>query len=298
MLNSPIFPIPAEPRLRVLSLGAGVQSTTLALMIAHGVFDCPTPDRAIFADTMREPQDVYEHLDWLRSGNVMSIPVDVVSAGDLGQELHDAAENKGNSWGRPPFFVPMPDGREGRLRRQCTADYKIDPIEKRVRELLGLRRRQWWPKEPVVEQWIGISADEIIRIKPSKQKAIACRWPLVELGMTRNDCYTWLEDRGYPVVRPEDETPERRQWPPKSACTFCPFHSTSHWRRMKLNDPTSWEEAVAIDEAIRHGMAGVKAEAVYVHRSLIPLAQIDFDKLADKGNLDLFGEECEGMCGV
>lgn len=36
-------------QLRVLSLGAGVQSTTLALMMAHG--EVEVPDAAIFADT-------------------------------------------------------------------------------------------------------------------------------------------------------------------------------------------------------------------------------------------------------
>ncbi len=57
---------PSPIRLRVLSLGAGVQSTTLALMAAHGVVG-PMPDCAIFADTGWEPKAVYDHLAWLRS---------------------------------------------------------------------------------------------------------------------------------------------------------------------------------------------------------------------------------------
>ena len=71
MMNALAFPgsIPdpaqaAEIRLRVLSLGAGVQSTTLALMAAHGEIG-PMPDCAIFADTGWEPNAVYEHLAWL-----------------------------------------------------------------------------------------------------------------------------------------------------------------------------------------------------------------------------------------
>lgn len=51
----------ASIRLRVLSLGAGVQSTTLALMAAHGAVG-PTPDCAVFADTGCEPRAVYRHL--------------------------------------------------------------------------------------------------------------------------------------------------------------------------------------------------------------------------------------------
>ena len=285
MLTGPVFPLPENPRLRVLSLGAGVQSTTLALMAAHGEVG-PMPDCAIFADTQAEPRAVYEHLDWLMGGNVLPFPVHVVTAGSLKDELLAAARHEGHSWGRPPFFVPNKDGREGRLRRQCTADYKIDPIEKKIRELIGLRPRQWWPKVPVVEQWIGISMDEIIRIKQPYQKAIAGRWPLIEAGISRQDCKTWLRANDYPV-------------PPKSACTFCPFHSTEMWRDMKANDPESFADAVGVDEAIRNGMRNVKSEAVYVHRSLKPLAEVDFDALAGcKDQDDLFAQECEGMCGV
>ena len=49
----------ADIQLRVLSLGAGVQSTTLALMAAHGEIG-PMPDCAIFADTGWEPRIPFE----------------------------------------------------------------------------------------------------------------------------------------------------------------------------------------------------------------------------------------------
>ena len=56
------------PALRVISLGAGVQSTTMALLAAHGEIQ-PMPDAAIFADTGWEPAAVYRHLEWLTSGS-------------------------------------------------------------------------------------------------------------------------------------------------------------------------------------------------------------------------------------
>ncbi|MBP2230768.1 3'-phosphoadenosine 5'-phosphosulfate sulfotransferase (PAPS reductase)/FAD synthetase, partial [Azospirillum agricola] len=62
--------------LRVLSLGAGVQSTTLALMAATAEVG-PMPDCAIFADTEWEPHGVYEHLDWLET----QLPFPVLSIG-------------------------------------------------------------------------------------------------------------------------------------------------------------------------------------------------------------------------
>lgn len=50
----------------ILSLGAGVQSSTLALMAARGeVPGFPKLDCAIFADTQDEPASVYRWLEWL-----------------------------------------------------------------------------------------------------------------------------------------------------------------------------------------------------------------------------------------
>ena len=53
----------SEP-LHIISLGAGVQSSTMALMAAAGEIT-PMPTCAIFADTQDEPASVYKWLDWL-----------------------------------------------------------------------------------------------------------------------------------------------------------------------------------------------------------------------------------------
>ena len=50
--------------IKVLSLGAGVRSSTVLLMSYHG--ELPLLDAAIFADTQWEPKAVYEHLEWLK----------------------------------------------------------------------------------------------------------------------------------------------------------------------------------------------------------------------------------------
>jgi len=148
-------------RLRALSLGAGVQSTTMALMAAHGELG-PMPDCAIFADTGWEPKAVYEHLDWLMSPNVMPFPVRIVSAGNIRDQL--LAAGQGDRWASIPAFaktvtpagasVPVLDEDEdgelveiatrrtttetvsiGMIRRQCTTDFKIVPIRRKVQEL-------------------------------------------------------------------------------------------------------------------------------------------------------------------
>lgn len=270
-------------RLRVLSLGAGVQSTTLALMAAHGAIG-PMPDCAIFADTGWEPQAVYDHLAWLRSPNVLPFPVHVVKAGDIRADLLRAGS--GERWASIPAFTrTVARGRVslGMIRRQCTKDYKIVPIRREVRALAGLTRRRS-PLRPVVEQWIGISLDETIRMKPSFEAWQVNRWPLIEQRMSRQDCLRWLERHGYPT-------------PPKSSCIGCPFHSDAMWRHIRDEDPQAWADAVMVDRAVRTGLRGIRGQ-VFLHRSAVPLDEADLSTASDRGQLDLFGNECEGMCGV
>ena len=66
-------------KLRVLSLGAGVQSSTLALLIEKG--EVPMVDYAIFSDTQAEPSYVYDYLEKLKK--LVSYPIHIVTAGNL-----------------------------------------------------------------------------------------------------------------------------------------------------------------------------------------------------------------------
>lgn len=270
------------PKLRVLSLGAGVQSTTLALMAAHGEIG-PMPDCAIFADTGWEPQRVYRHLDWLETQ--LPFPVYRVARANLRNEC--LRNTRGEiTYGRCstiPAFARGKDGRAAPLTRQCTRDYKIEPIIRKVRDLANVPPRSR-PKGMLVEQWIGISTDEAHRMKPAREGWISTRWPLIEKRLSRSDCLRWIERQGYPA-------------PGKSSCIGCPYHSDIAWRDMCDNDPESWSDAVAFDRAIRAGFKGSRGE-VYLHRSLTPLDQVDLSTAAERGQPDLFGNECEGMCGV
>lgn len=287
MLHSPIVAgggaEPSPIRLRVLSLGAGVQSTTLALMAAHGHFG--SLDCAIFADTGWEPAAVYEHLRWLMSPNVLPFPVHIVSARNLRESLIAAGDGK--RWASIPAFTRTVDRRGnisiGMIRRQCTTTSKIEPIRRKVRELAGLTRKRS-PTYPVVHQWLGISMDEVVRMKPSRAAWQLNRFPLIESRMTRKDCLDWLKSHGYPK-------------PPKSACIGCPFHSDAMWRSMRNNDPAAWDDAVEVDRAIRTGLRGIRGE-VFLHRSGVPLDEADLSTAADHGQLDLWPNECEGMCGL
>ncbi len=206
----------------------------------------------------------------------------------LGDEILASTRGTGKagSHSRPPFFTLGADGSKGMIRRQCTGDYKIDPIQAKVRELLGLKKRQRWPRTQAVEQWVGISLDEVSRMKPSQLPAIQMRWPLIDLRMTRRGCLEWLRANGHPE-------------PPKSACTFCPFHSNSEWRRIRDTDPAGWKRAVEIDDAIRGGLVSKGLDgALFLHPDRVPLREVDLSTSEERGQLNMFENECEGMCGV
>ena len=256
---------------KVLSLGAGVQSTTLALMAAKGELG-EVPDCAIFSDTGWEPKAVYEHLEKLILA--LPFPVYIVSAGNIRENLINGLNARGKQFDDVPWFRVHINGKKNLGKRQCTADYKIRPIQIKVVELMDGKR----PKGGC-EMWIGISMDEIIRMKPSRVQYIQHRWPLIEKGMSRNDCIKWLATNGWTA--------------PKSSCIGCPFHSDAMWRGLT---PEEFKDAVYIDEIIRSRPG--KTVKQYMHRSCVPLAEVDFRTPAEMGQDDLFGNECEGMCGV
>lgn len=290
--------------LEVISLGAGVQSTTMALMAAHGEIE-PMPDAAIFADTGAEPPEVYEHLEWLSGGNVLPFPVVVTQFSHMTRDIEATARGEDNVAGRTggyiaaPFFTRNADDSKGMLRRECTQNYKIRRIEHALKDLLGRPRdKAIRVKEPLVRQWIGISADEAHRVKAKGPKWQTLRWPLLgrfidddpqDLWMTRTDCEAWLAAHEYPI-------------PTKSACTFCPYRSDAEWRWLRDNSPEGWKEAIAIDRLIRDmpekSQAGLlKGGKLFVHSKRIPLEEVDLDG-GGGDQPDLWAGECEGMCGL
>ncbi len=255
----------------IISLGAGVQSSTMALMAAHGEIT-PMPDCAIFADTGAEPKEVYDWLDWLE-GELPFTVHRVMHKEGLTQEIMDGD----NSISNPPFFTES-----GMLRRKCTADHKVKPIVKTLRGLIGLKFRERAPKHVVVTQWLGISLDEMQRMKDAPEKWISHRFPLFDMRMTRYHCFKWMEDHGYPV-------------PPRSACTYCPYHSDAEWIRLKGNKE-EWAAVVEFDKVIRDGIGGTK-EQLFLHRDRKPIDEINFTTAESAGQISWL-DECDGMCGV
>ena len=258
----------------IISLGAGVQSSTMALMAAKGEIK-PMPDAAIFVDTQWEPAYVYKWLDWLETQ--LPFPVHRPTAGDLKENLE-----------RLPLFSDF-KGKKAMLMRTCTSTYKIDPLIKKVRGLLGIGKGERGGKEIRAVSWIGISMDECSRMKPARQKYIENRWPLIEMEMSRKDCLNWMKNNGFPE-------------PGKSSCICCPFRSNDQWRKMQIESPEEWKHAVEIDISIRYGIPGrldrSPGTQYYLLCDRIPLEDIDFRTLEDMGQINMFENDCSGSCGV
>lgn len=188
---------------KIISLGWGIQSFTLAAMAALGELD--PVNAAVHADTTHERSDTYEFAarwtPWLEARGVRVVTVsDTSAAGAVAQP--GAKKN---------LYAPFYTSDGGRLFRQCTERWKIRPIRRWVRKQT---RGQ-------VVQMMGISLDEIERIKPSAVAYISNVYPLIDKRMTRMDCETWLREKGLEI-------------PPKSACVFCPFHSAAACRALRF----------------------------------------------------------------
>jgi hypothetical protein len=249
----------------IISLGAGVQSTTMALLAEHGQIT-PKPDFCVFADTGHEPAHVYTHLKWLETQ--LSFPIHHTKYGNLSDDMDMV-----------PFYI-IKDGVKGMGQRRCTKYYKTMPVEKKIRDLLALQPRER-TKGPIATVWVGISIDEVQRMKDSTNKWSLKRHPLIDLGMNRQDCLKWMKEQGYPE-------------PAKSACVFCPYTDNMRWKDMKQNQPEDFKEAIKWDNEVRHMS---KEFTSYLHRNAIPLEDAVFTD-DDIGQTNMFNDECDGVCGV
>ena len=282
-----------------LSLGAGVQSSTIALMIEAG--ELPMVDAAIFADTGAEPDGVYRWLDYLET--LVSFPIHRVTRWP-DRELEDAegilrTSKKGVKYvsGAVPLWVHREGKAGGGLMRKCTRDFKISVINREVRRLTGTTGKALGDTV-IANQWIGISTDEAHRMKPSRLPWSVNHYPLIEKDMSRTDCLEWVARHGFPE-------------PPRSSCVFCPYHSADEWLRLQTKDPTGYDRAVSYEQKMREQYRSdetLDGDDVFVQKIVpgIPLGEINWtDRMeelreeAAKGQLDIFwGNECDGICGV
>ena len=265
--------------MKILSFGAGVQSSVMLMMaIRH---ELPKPDHVIFADTGFEPAAVYRHVKWSKKqAEDAGLPFHIVQpVMNMRQEFSAFCRDKKHWDSRPPLWIGASDSK---FNRQCTKNGKITPINKKILALMGHKTART-AQDAEADVWVGISTDEARRATPGRIRWVDLQYPLIDpKRMSRSDCQGWW-DGYYPDVPL-----------PSSSCTICPYHSDRWWRDMPAED---FAEACDYDDKIRAAYKRKTSQVVYLHRSGKPLRSIDFDH----GQPDMFSDDdmiCSGGCGL
>lgn len=265
-------------KLKILSIGWGVQSWTLAAMAALG--EVEKPDYILHADTTWEHQHTYEFAEkwtpWLEEHGMK-----VITCCD--ERAAKIMLDQSNGQTHVPLHtveLNNPKGR-GMLNRSCTQRWKIAPQKRVMGELLekhGLKKTT-----KVIKQMIGISTDEWTRMKTSDVKYVDMVFPLVDMRISRQDCIDWLMKNKLDV-------------PKKSSCVFCPYHSLYAWWKLKEAGGKDWEVACKVDKALRDKRLkhGYKS---YLNTQCKPLDEMYFGEFTEPTLFDLSQYACDsGHC--
>jgi len=275
----------------VLLYGGGTQSTGLLLMCLDGEIKYDL-DLTVFADTVNEPIFVYTYIQKVMDYVKEKYDYDImfVSGGDLKKDVFDGID-EGKRFASLPLYTESDERdkrgnmKAGIINRQCTNEYKIIPINKAVKPLLGINRKSIANNSPIINRLFGMSLEELGRCKISTDWWAINKYPLVENRIYRHEVINWV-NRNHTELKD----------PPRSSCYFCPFHSNEYWMLLKDKHPEIFELACEFDDKIR--IQPKLNRKAYLHRSLVPLREIDFTKIVRSSMFTELIDECEGYCGI
>lgn len=239
--------------LRTISYGGGVQSSALCVLAATGRLDevMGGPIDAALFSNVGEDSEYPATLSYVR---------DVMQpwAAERGLQVIELNRRKRDGsvetlWGRLmkpdsrslPIPVRMSNGAPG--KRSCTYDFKIAVVGK------WLKQHGACAADPAVVA-IGISTDEYQRANSKKVEPYEQpKYPLLDLGLDRNDCIRIIADAGLPI-------------PPKSSCFFCPFHRPTMWAEMRRDQPALFERAQLLEDTLNERRAMLERDPVWLTR--------------------------------
>lgn len=240
-------PTPSTYRCLTWSYGGGTQSVAIAVLVAQGKL--PIPECVVIADTDREASETWEYTERHVAPMLARVGVEILRAPhDLSTvDLYSGAD--GDSLVIPAYT------RDGALPTLCSTEWKKRVVKRFLRQL------GYGPDCPI-RTWIGISVDEMSRMKPSGVTWQEYYHPLVwDMRMRREHCREIVEMAGLPT-------------PPKSSCWMCPYRRNPQWRRLRDYSPQDWEKACRLDEEIRERD---NEGGVWLHQDRVPLREADID---------------------
>lgn len=275
-----------EPPKQYLSDGKGTQTNCLKMMSKHGLIQPPL-DASFFGDTMNEPGAVHQYARAIEPHLDFEV-VDTFKSSLLADEFKVHLNANGEPYLRTNIPVwtydatKPPKKRVGRAMRKCTFDYKIRPVQLAMERHAGIQPGS--PHEEEIVVWMGITTDEADRADPSQWGRAVNRFPLLELGMSRQDCIDWMEEHGYGE-------------PPRSACRVCPNRTDTGWETMKRETPSEFRSAVNFERHLQAAWAEIPrlTSIPFLHRSCKPLDEVVFVPVPGERHIN----GClEGVCDV
>jgi hypothetical protein len=271
--------------MKIQSNGMGQQSVALYLMSSLGEIE--RFDYSIFADPGAEKTETYQYLYYLIDWQIKNNGVPLIWNKD--KNLYEDILSGTNSTGHRFASIPAFSENGGMIRRQCTHEYKIIPVNNSIRKLQGKKKGQSFDE---VRIYFGISIDEMDRMFSPKRKNVIHVYPFCGYEFhsnkivktnhepkTRSQLRTWLNERGHKI-------------PPKSSCVFCPFQKNADWKELK-NNHEDFNKAVKIDYAMRDMSKQGMDNKIYLHRSLKPIDKVKLNENQIEINYD-----CFGYCGI
>lgn len=245
--------------LTTISYGGGVQSTAMLVLAAQGKLGYDV-DAALFSN-VGEKSEHPETLSYVREIAVPfakqhGIPLHELHRRDRDGNIKDLYEHlfDGTKAGKQSDIIPLRGEAGAPMSRGCTRDYKILVVGK------WLKANGATAKKPA-NVCIGISTDEISRLSNKRQNNYERPvYPLIELGLSRNDCIGVIRDAGLQV-------------PPKSACYFCPFTRPNQWAEMRRDQPQLFWKAAELEAHMNERRNRTGVRPLYLTRFAKPLAE-------------------------
>lgn len=250
-------------RTQLWASGGGVQSAAIAALIVQGHL---RPDLAVIVDTEREQSTTWTYMDEVITPALATVGVTLNRVRKSAFEHRDLYGGKDADTLLIPAFTNQA-GEIGKLPGYCSSYWKREVV-KRWANTQGVK---------AVDQWLGISVDEMRRVQAQKTGKWNTRYPLIERGLNRSECVALVLAMGWPL-------------PPRSSCWMCPNHTQEEWRDIRDNKPEDWRRAVLFDKYIR-----IHDAHAFVHSDCVPLDEASLDD----ANGVLFDHGCtSGECFV
>jgi len=225
----------------IWSFGGGTQTNAMCILIAQGKL--PLPDRIVFADTGGEMSEVWDYMNKYTRPLLRS----------LGKEIEIAPHSLStvDFYGHNGDLLLPAFTQAGKLPTYCSKEWKALVVRRYIGGADG--------NPNGVIMWLGMSTDEIERMKSSDMKWIEHQWPLCDMPtkarfgirMNRMECARLIHDFGWPPS-------------PRSACVWCPHLDNVQWQRMKEYAPSDFHRAIAVEKSVymhdkRGGYGCIKA---------------------------------------